>query len=75
MEDCFKKGQLLYCKVMKWKGASESDGVAIRLQLVSEEKKEEEERFEEMQALYQKLVKEYGVDGEIELSMNERQIS
>lgn len=66
---------MLYCKVMKWKGASESEGVAIRLQLVSEEKKEEEERFEEMQALYQKLVKEYGVDGEIELSMNERQIS
>ena len=60
---------------MRWKGAGELDGVALRLQLMSEDREGEEEKFGDMVALYTKLMKEYGVDGEISLSMNERQIS
>lgn len=40
LEECFKNGQQLYCKVMKWKGAGSDEGIAIRMQLVSEEREE-----------------------------------
>ena len=38
LNTCFSKGQQLFCKVMKWKGASELEGVALRVQLVSEDR-------------------------------------
>ena len=75
LEKCLEKGQQLFCRVMRWKGAGELDGVALRLQLMSEDREGEEEKFGDMVALYTKLMKEYGVDGEISLSMNDRQIS
>jgi hypothetical protein len=71
LEECFKKGQQLFCKVMRWKGAGEAEGVALRVQLVSEERRDEEAKFLEMVDLHERLVREYGVSGEVSVSLNE----
>ena len=75
VEDCFKKGQQLFCKVMKWRSAPEAEGVALRVQLMSEDKEGEESKMKEMVALHSRLMKEYGVDGEIAVSLNDKEIS
>ena len=42
---------------MKWKGASDSEGVALRLQLMSGDRKGEDEKFDSMVELHKKLMK------------------
>lgn len=57
---------------MKWKGASSSEGLALRMQLMSENQAEENQRFEEMEGLLEKLMRDYGTGGEIQLSVSQR---
>lgn len=55
---------------MKWPSAGEEEGLALRIQLVTDDL--EGEKFNQMVDLHSKLTRDYGVGGEIHFSFSEK---